>query len=314
MKKRLLSMLLVLSMMLGMLAIMPMTVGAADATVWDGSVATSFAGGDGSEGNPYQIANGAQLALMSEKITNQKDGNYNRAHYKLTADIVLNTGDASTWKASAPANESTAIGTWSNATSSFGGTFDGDGHTISGLYISPDSGDNYGLFGAIQGGAVIKNFVLVNSYVYSPGGNVAAIAGTTDRSNAGDILIENIYVDAYVYSGGANVGGILGTLSNTTYNESYRAGKVTVNKVTFVGTVDATGKSYVGGIIADMRNVSVLITNCLVNADIKGYTYVAGLAARSKTTEKVSGKTQDISIWVWSVVELVSVMARPGVG
>ena len=297
MNKRILSITLVLAMLVGMFTIVPMTVSAdTNSNVWDGTTATSFAGGDGTESNPYQISNGAELALMSKLITVDNNSAYNRAYYKLTADIVMNNGDASTWKNSAPANKFTPIGTWSNANSSFGGTFDGNNKTISGLYVSPETGDNYGLFGCIQGGATIKNFALVNSYIYSPGGNVAAIAGTTDRSNEGDILVENIYTDAYVYSAGANAGGILGTLSNTTYNDSYTAGTVTVNKVVFTGTVDAGSKSYVGGIIADMRNVSVLVSDCLVaGATIKGNEYVSGLTSRSKTTEKVSGSTKDIS-------------------
>ena len=287
MKKKLLSMLLVLSMMLGMLAAIPMTVGAVDANVWDGTTATSFAGGDGSANNPYQIANGAQLALMSEKITNQKDGNYNRAHYVLTADIVLNDmPHVSIWYddwydgAYEPKNMITPIGTWSSSTSSFGGTFDGQGHTISGAYFYADSGDNHGLFGAVQGGAEIKNFALVNSLFGNEGGNIAAIAGTTDRSSEDDILIENIYIDAYVYAGNANAGGVFGTLSNS--QTGYAAGVVTISRVTFVGFVQAT--NYAAGLIADARNVIFDVDDCLVYADIKASNgqYSAGFVARSK--------------------------------
>ena len=283
MKNKILSAILVLSMLVGLLAVVPMTAGATeDVTVWDGSVATSFAGGNGTESNPYQISNGAELALMADKITNKKDAKYNKAFYVLTADITLNTGDASTWKTSAPANEFTPIGTWSNATSSFGGSFDGQGHTISGMYVSPADGDNYGLFGAVQGGATIKNLALVNSYVYSKGGNVAALVGTTDRSSGDDILVENVFVNAYVYGDNANAGGIFGTLSNT--QNGYIAGAVTLSRVTFTGVVEGT--NYVAGLIADARSVIFDVDDCLVLADIRATNggYAAGLVARSNNT------------------------------
>ena len=280
-----------LVMLLGAMSILPVSAEENSPEVWDGSVATSFAGGDGSESNPYQISNGAELAHLADLVTNKKDGNYNRAHYVLTKDIVLNDmPDVSTWYedwknevsgAYVPNNTMTPIGTWSTTTSSFGGTFDGQGHTISGAYFYAESGDNHGLFGAIQGGAVIKNFALVNSLFGNEGGNIAAIAGTTDRSSEEDILIENIYVDAYVYSGSANAGGILGTLSNS--NSDYAAGTVTISRVTFKGVVE--GKDYVAGLIADARNVIFDVDDCLVYAKkirANNGEFAAGFVTRSR--------------------------------
>ena len=296
MNKRILSITLVLAMLVGMFTIVPMTVSAdTNSNVWDGTTATSFAGGDGTENNPYQISNGAELALMSKLITVDNNGNYNRACYKLTADIVLNDmPHVSTWYGAwnndeyEPENMFTPIGTWSNATSSFGGIFDGDGHTITGAYFYSESGDNHGLFGAVQGGAVIKNFALVNSLFGNKGGNIAAIAGTTDRSNGGNILVENVYVDAYVYSGGSNAGGIFGTLSNT--QDGYTAGTVTLNRVTFVGKVE--GANYASGLIADSRSVVFDVRDCLVYATIYARNssgYAAGFVSRSNNTLSVLG-------------------------
>ena len=37
-------------------------------TSWDGSIATAFAGGDGSANNPYQISNGAELAYLAQEV------------------------------------------------------------------------------------------------------------------------------------------------------------------------------------------------------------------------------------------------------
>ena len=66
MKKRIGSLFLVLALCLTLL---PATALAEGATAWDGSsVATAFAGGDGTESNPYQIADGAQLAYLANEV------------------------------------------------------------------------------------------------------------------------------------------------------------------------------------------------------------------------------------------------------
>ena len=55
--------------------------------VWDGSIATGFAGGSGIETDPYQISNGAELAYLA-KLVNEKNQEYNAAYYILTSDIT----------------------------------------------------------------------------------------------------------------------------------------------------------------------------------------------------------------------------------
>ena len=61
-------------------------------TVWDGTTADSYASGDGSEGNPYQIANGAQLAKLVQ------DSDTAGKYYELTADILLNDTADTGWE------------------------------------------------------------------------------------------------------------------------------------------------------------------------------------------------------------------------
>jgi len=55
---------------------------------WNGTIATSFAGGDGTAETPYLIANADQLAYLSEVISNENE-TYGSAHYKLLADVNL---------------------------------------------------------------------------------------------------------------------------------------------------------------------------------------------------------------------------------
>lgn len=68
--------------------------------VWDGSIAESFDGGDGSLENPYQIASGAQLAKLASDTNSGIDFSAN--YFVLTSDILLNdilqwTNDTGEW-------------------------------------------------------------------------------------------------------------------------------------------------------------------------------------------------------------------------
>lgn len=300
MNKRILSIILVLSILAGMFAVMPMTASAGDASeVWDGSVAEGFAGGEGSKEKPYEIANGAQLAYLAklvnqvidDKGTDDKNddeivyagNNCKGVYFKLTYDIVLNSGNASEWKESAPKNKNfTAIGGWDVA---FGGTFDGNGKTISGLYIT-SSGDNQGLFGCIQGGAVIKNLILVNSCVIANSGGVGAVVGGTNRVDGNDILIENIYTDAFVYGGNKKTAGVFGYLSGS--NSSYSPGVVTISRVVFNGTVTYSNEE-VGAFMGYSDNVVVNIIDCVNYGTVKQNSstkkYVATFVGRHTSGE-----------------------------
>lgn len=86
----------------------------------------------------------------------------------------------------------------------FGGTFDGGGHTISGVRISAD-GSYVGLFRYVLRGALVKDLAVKGTVSPSGSGeNVGGIAG----SNAGSIT--NCTFDGKA-GGSTNVGGIVGT-------------------------------------------------------------------------------------------------------
>lgn len=110
----------------------------ADVPVWDGNIATSFAGGSGTEEDPYQISCVEEMAYMLQTI-----GEYSSSKYcVLTNDIYIN-------------RENSHDNNW-NGYAYYGcGVFDGNGHTIYGLYNSVlfKSGDN-----------TIKNLTLKNAY------------------------------------------------------------------------------------------------------------------------------------------------------
>ena len=120
--------------------------------VWDGKIAGKFAGGTGTESDPYQISNGAQLAYLAQQVN--AGTNYSGEYFKLTSDIRLNADDVPTG-----GNEWTPIG---NSDNSFNGIFDGAGHTISGLYV-PDTTGCPGLFGMGDDDTVIRDLIVVDT-------------------------------------------------------------------------------------------------------------------------------------------------------
>ena len=245
---------LVIAMLSGLSAV-------ADEPVWDGSVATSFAGGNGTASDPYQIANGAQLSYLAKVVNDGTDnGAYRVANYKLTADIVLNTGDAAGWGETAPANVFTPIGIASNGTDdttwragAFNGTFDGNGKTVSGVYVVNEKTNSKnagtGLFAIVGDKATVKNLVVTNSYISAnKAAGVIGLAMTADTLN-----VSGIYSDITANAVEAGAGGVIGQLSGN--------GGGKVSGCVFMGTADAVES--VGGIIGNGNGKKIVVENCL---------------------------------------------------
>jgi len=128
---------------------------------------------------------------------------YKDCKVKLGADIVVNEGDASKWTKEAPEMPWFPIAT-------FAGQFDGQGHTISGLYAKTSVG-YVGLFGQATAPSVIQNIILKNSY-FEKTGTSAAFMGSIVGDTYG--IVQNIYSDAIIVSEGNQVGGIVGRLND----------------------------------------------------------------------------------------------------
>ncbi len=229
--------------------------------------AEAFAGGSGTENDPYLIETAEQLALLRQSMIAEYeadilDRTYADACYRLTADICLNdVSDVTNWAEAAPSYAWEPIG---GGKTSFGGIFDGDGHSISGMYLNMDHSDDnesYGLFGKVEG--TVKNLTVEDSYLCVSGStkNVGAIAGNLISEQA---LIENCTVDATIELYGASkAGGIAGN----TYGM--------IDKCSFGGSItqkddvwsEVGGIAGNGGNITDCENRGTL--RCL-NGDVGG--------------------------------------------
>ena len=238
--------------------------------VWDGkTVAADFAGGSGTAEAPYLIANGAQLARFAAMVNGTLDGTQQNtaACGKLTADIVLNdTKDWTNWETTAPANSWTPIGSGGQP---FTGTLDGDGHSVSGIYIN-STADYQGLVGYLGGGGTLQNLGVKASYIkggYYVGGVCGGKRGTvTNCYNSGTV------------AGSNRVGGVCG-LNFGNVTNCYNSGTV-------------TGSDFVGGVCGG--NYDGTVTNCYyltgtATGGING-SDAAGLAEAKTADEFQSGE------------------------
>lgn len=276
---------------------------------WTDHAAEAFAGGTGTEADPYQIANAAQLALLA------KDNEaYKTKYFKLTDNIDLKDYE------------------WLPITS-FSGYFDGNGKSITGLKIgtadapSTDlTGKNVGLFGAMSG--TVKNFT-VNAAIYVSdtsnweGTAIVAgnLSGTLDKCIAeGCINVARKQVHVGGLAGYAGVGSKIINCGNkasicasgdTEAGNNTRAGgiagslvigashkgNILVANCYNVGTITATGghSPLAGGICGWVQNNSnnqetyqISIFNCYNAGEVavNGYANVKGKVGNITPYEK----------------------------
>ena len=155
-------------------------------------------GGTGTESDPYILtnANFKQFVTACDAIYGVNNSNtiyertlgYAYAHYKLGEDIVVNQGDASVWNTPS-GREGLFIMGHPLLAFEFEGSFDGDGHSISGICMVAEI-NRSGLFA--QNSGVVQNLRIVNSYYESAvsGAEIGAIASRMGSSYNKDLLIK----------------------------------------------------------------------------------------------------------------------------
>lgn len=279
MKKRIVSAVMALILCLTLL---PTAALAADGA-WDGSIATAFAGGTGTESDPYQIANGAELAYLASSVNSGET--YTGKNFVLTANIDLN---GLPW---------TPIGnSFSDALLEgsnyriFAGNFDGNGYTISNVSIgsetAPLEADVFGLFGATAGKISNLNLDTVSIHGVAKIASIGAVIGF-----AGGLVgysggyIENCHVTGLtmdmsapsnVYAAAYCVGGLVGVLDETQLiNECSVSGSIT----------EKAGKGSIGGLIGELGKAAKITysrsdVTVNVKADSRGGANVGGFIGK----------------------------------
>ena len=212
-----------------------------DSDVWDGKPAEKFAGGAGTVDDPYKISTGAELAYLAEKVNGGES--YSGNYFKLTSDIRLNADDVPT--AGDSLNSWTPIG---NAMrEKFQGTFDGDGHTVEGLYIN-EKKTLRGLFGISAG--TVKNLIVTGVIK----NNIAQVGGVVGNNAKGYVINCGFYGQIEV--SGSNRGGVVGagTAANVKNCWFYKNGGAE-DKV--VGGTGAINCAAITGQNADLTTVNM---------------------------------------------------------
>jgi hypothetical protein len=236
-----------------------------------------FAGGDGSGGDPYRICTSSQLNNIRTSLT---------SNYILKNDIYMQ---------SVP---------FTPLPNTFNATFDGNGFTISDLYIYDVSANDVGLFKGIRDGAVIKNLTVENANVNGPsvvgilagrilgtGATIqdVSVEGRVNGSSnwvgglvghvpaSADLTILNSDVDVVAITNAGYAGAILGGTAAT-------AGTIIMTDITASGSVTAS-TTYAGGIVGYLDTPTNTLTNITSSVDVSinggsSDNYIGGIVGR----------------------------------
>ena len=266
MRKRLTSFLLCFFMCVAMIPVSAQAAETAEANapeiptdgdVWDGSITqpTKLVQKDGVY--YYEITKCAELAYVA-----QTGGDWLGYNYILGNNLILNDVEL-TWDEAGNLTNAEALNQWIPI-SLFQEIFDGNGYTISGLFV--DSKESFvGLFECINSGAIVKNLIINNAYVkgrYYAGGLTGRTQNTAN--------IENCYFSGLVTSN--HSGGLVGDANSSNIDNCKTDGTV-------------IGAEHAGGLCSNTNYAS--ISNCISASDVYGGTYSTGGLVGGATNGRV---------------------------
>lgn len=263
--------------------------------LWGGAWAqTKPSKGDGKVGNPYIITKAEELAWFRDQV--------NGGNKKICAKIADNVEviDLKDFCHAADASKKIDEQSWvpiGNSNKLYQGTFDGNGKTITNLYINA-SQVNMGLFGYASG-STIKNL----TFEYANVTNTKDYTGILVGKAFGGSTLQNIKIsNTCQIKGGKYTGGIAGYLDGNAYNCVNCA---TVQGIQYIGGLcgySRTGNSMTacanyGNVTASSSGVGGLvgyfsggtIQDCANYGGVKGTDYIAGMAGSVK-----NGKIQNV--------------------
>lgn len=216
--------------------------------------------GNGSEGSPYIITKAEELAWFRDAVNN--------GNYEICAKIADNVEviDLKDFCHAADASQNLEELSWEpigNGDWNYVGTFDGNGKTITNLYINATQAYK-GLFGLIYQ-STIKNLTFENANVTNTENDIGILAGYAGNGNT----LQNIKISNTCQIKGGNdfTGGIAGYLDGNAYN--------CVNYATVQGTED------VGGLVGYFERGT--IKDCANYGDITGTSNVGNLIGNAQS-------------------------------
>ena len=172
----------------------------------DGIEPKQSMGGDGTAANPYQIASAAELYWFAQYV--------NAGHYDACAMLEdkITVNEQVLTESGELVSDTDSLHRWTaicNVSGSYTGTFNGNGHTISGLYCVGTYAEYIGLFGRVGNGGVVKDVIIEDSYVEgvnSAGGVCNQNSGKMNKCSFSGIVKTSA-------TGAPSVGGVCGNNS-----------------------------------------------------------------------------------------------------
>ena len=264
--------------------------------VWDGSMDESWFDINNPQ-TEYTFTTAEQFAGFINIRQAQKGKYYfEGVTIKLARDIILNEGTAEEIKEKIALGQARGLTALHSSQALFKGTFDGQGHTISGAFLDCTSSGYKALFGGIGDNAVIKNLNVTNSY-FNGTDTADKVAGAivVARALGTNMLLSNITVEGALLeestSAFSGVGILVANLddaSELTIENCHTAG--TINFLTkgtngggfggIIGTVDAgTAEKLDEATATVIPTVYTKLTmkNCTSSATINGVEFCGGL-------------------------------------
>ena len=211
--------------------------------------------GDGKKDNVYEISNAGQLYWFAALVNGKLSDTEKNANAILKKDIIVNSGVVVD---GVLANDTSGFRSWTPIGDyNYGGVFDGQGHTVNGLYINDTNKSLVGLCSVLDDSGCIKNLGIEDSYF-----NVNSLVGGVAAHNCGTIT--DCYCNGVLVAN-STVGGIVSRNDGIIMN---------CNAVTKI-----TAKNEAGGIAGSNSGT---ITNCYSipeitaendKGEIAGYNY-----------------------------------------
>lgn len=255
-------------------------------TIDTGSVTLKDTDRDGA----YEISNANELYAFAAAV----NGVNNTINGELTANITVNTGVLVDGEL---ANNTSVFRVWTpigSGNEGYKGEFDGNNHTVSGLYISSnDNTECIGFIGNLYTGGTVQNLGVIDSYFHGyrfvggiVGGNINStitncyntgivsgisemIGGIAGHTNAG--TISDCYNSGTVISSGQKIGGIVG----------YSTLASLIEKCYNTGSINISYGLFVGGVIGENFGT---VANCYNNGSITcndNFTYCGGVIGKN---------------------------------
>lgn len=303
---RIFAFLLVLTLLITAFGVFPRSVSLtayADSGYYAWSGYSTYLCGAGTEDNPFLISSPNDLAYFRNQVATDggtvtyyaknntsstvKTKAANSAYYKLTCDIYYNDPNGTEWKSWSasvtPTNGGGSVHTWAppgyddEATRRFQGHFDGDGHTIYGLYIVQTDKNCVGFLGTARY-ATIENLTLSKGFV--KGANL--VGGFVGKAMVG---VDIVNCTSYLRVRGTN--GVGGFVGGNAVNGSSLSSDIDITSEATIPSfavykctnkASISGTKYIGGIVGYISAgaARVQIEKCSNSAAVTASTSCAG--------------------------------------